>query len=164
MAKMHLNEPIEKHVTITELSPSDIHPSFSQLKSGIMFIPEETADYKKAYSTDMFDFIKYLRTEKPGIQIHSVDALAHIRHSSDIWIPLVLIAQDTTVQVFLGLLVNYIYDCIKGSLKNDNTTVHFSTEYINKKSGVVNKLVFSGSLPALKEVLKHLNEDDVDDK
>ncbi len=121
---------------------------------GIRLIPNHTGSLEADYG----DFVKWLRAEQPTFSVdYPKDATKIILHGADTWLPLILLAGDTSMQVFLNMLASYLYDRAKGRLRTDKQRIHFSVMYQNKPEGVLKKFEFSGDADALTKAVKRFD-------
>jgi hypothetical protein len=146
---------------VSEISSSMIQDDFDTAMTGITFIADECGNQNnKAYDSDCLDFIKVLRRDRPDIEVITEEANVHVRHSSDIWLPLALLAQDVSLQAFLGLVVNYVYDRIKGALIGEKSSIECSAIFRDGKHETIKKFKFSGTPGELETVLDKLKENE----
>ena len=73
-------------------------------------------------------------------------------HDNDFWMPIVILASDISVRVFLGLVSSYIYDSIKGALKHDKADVHVQAYYKETPDGITKKFSYNGSVKGFDKV------------
>ncbi len=107
---------------------------------------------------DVSDFVKWLRKDHPDLSvIYPERTTKLVLHGADVWLPLVFVAGDTAVQVFLNMLASYLYDKAKGALRNDNPKVHVSVMYQNKREGITKKFDFTGDAEALGKAVKRFD-------
>lgn len=131
----------------------------SQGGEGLRFVPERYSPESVAsLAADFGDFAKWIRDESPNTKISlSTEAPKLVLRSADIWLPLVYLAADTSVQVFLNMAASYLYDKAKGSLKNDNPRVHMRAIYQDKLTGKTKRFEFSGDADALAKAVKRFD-------
>jgi hypothetical protein len=127
---------------------------------GILCVPENVTE-KSPYNVVMpqtYDFAKWCRKNKKDITINVAPSEGvKSLHSNDFWMPIVFLASDVSVQVFLGLVSNYIYDRIKGALKHDKATVHVEAYYKETAEGVAKKFSYEGSIEGFEKVANNFN-------
>jgi len=123
----------------------------------ILCVPESIT---KSSSTNMvmsqtYTFAKWLKINRKDISIDVANSEGiKILHGNDFWMPIVILASDISVQLFLGLVSNYIYDRIKGALKHDETDVHIEAYYEETPGGVTKKFSYSGSIEGFEKIAK----------
>ena len=78
-------------------------------------------------------------------------------HSNDYWFPLAVLGSDTAAQFYIGMVVNYVYDRLKGALKHDTHLVHLAAIYEDKPSGKVKKFIYTGPVEGLKACMKKID-------
>jgi len=127
---------------------------------GILCVPESITGQSR-YNVIMpqtYDFAKWIRKNKEDITIDVAESEGiKSLHSHDFWIPIVILASDMPVQVFLGLVSSYIYDRIKGALKHDKTDVHVQAYYKETPYGVIKRFSYNGSVEGFEKVAKRFN-------
>lgn len=124
--------------------------------SGVLCVTESKfRDYNgKVLKPDTFRFAKWLKQNYPGIPINvnEADARADLR-SNDFWMPLVFLASDISIQIYLSIVSNYIYDMARGALKHDKKSVHLRAIY-KSATGETKEFSYYGSVEGLKESIK----------
>jgi hypothetical protein len=78
-------------------------------------------------------------------------------HSADFWLPFAVLASDIALQFYLGLAVNYVYDCLKGRLRHDDHTIHMAVVYEDKAEGLLKKFEYSGPVEGLEQCAKAID-------
>jgi hypothetical protein len=129
---------------------------------GVLVVPEvQTEAGARVLKSDGGDFRKWMKRSAPmvNVQLQSRERLLVLR-SADYWLPLVFLASDVALPVYLNLVANYLYDKMKGALKGEKARVHLSAVYEATPSGVVKRFNFEGDVEALQKVIKKfdLNE------
>ncbi len=122
---------------------------------GLGFVPEPYQSVSApSLAHDFGDFAKWLRGKDPSVPI-SIPANVPklVRRNADIWLPLVYLASDTSVQVFLNIAANYLYDKAKGLLKSDKARIQLCAVYQDKTTGKTKRLEFSGDAEALRKAI-----------
>lgn len=107
------------------------------------------------------DFAKWLKRISPGVPVElQVPAERLVLRCGDYWLPLVFLAKDVALPVYLGLVSNYIYDKMKGALAGDRTRIRFSAIFEDRRAGVIKRFDFEGDSEALEKAIKRfdLNE------
>jgi hypothetical protein len=126
----------------------------------ILCIPENITK-QSSYNIVMaetYDFAKWLRKKRQDISI-DVTQSEGIKslHSNEFWMPIVILASDMSVQVFLGIVSSYIYDRIKGALKHDKSDIHVQAYYKETPDEVIKKFSYDGSVEGFEKVAKKFN-------
>ena len=104
------------------------------------------------------DFAKWVRRNAPEIKVKVNKADKHLMlRSGDYWLPLVFLASDVTIPVYLNIVANYLYDKMKGSLKGEKNRVHLSAIYESKKEGVSKRFNFEGDSDSLQKTITKFN-------
>jgi hypothetical protein len=122
-------------------------------------IPEVFGDSPKpALRSAGGDFAKWLRHNAPTIpvEVQKSDQRLVLR-SADYWLPLVFLAGDVALPMYLNLVSNYIYEKMKGALKGDRTRIRFSAMYQDVSTGVIKRFDFDGDRESLKQAIKKLD-------
>ena len=128
-------------------------------KNGIVVIPELFGDVDQPIvKADTGDFIKWLKITSPEVEIfNSVSMPKLVLNSGDYWLPLVFLASDITLPIYLNLVASYLYDKAKGALIGDTTRVHFSAVYEDKKEGKKKQFNFEGDVESLQKTIKRFD-------
>lgn len=149
--------------TLSTLSNNEDYRLFlSENPKGLRLIPESHGhNRKQCLAPDSGDFYKWLRTHEPNIPISLPEGHPKlVLHSAEIWLPLVFLASDTSFQIFLNIVANYLYDRSKGLLKHESNVIHFAAIRENKKNGEILKLEFSGDSQDLAKLIKKFDAND----
>jgi hypothetical protein len=128
-------------------------------RRGLAMIPEIYGDSPKpALRSAGGDFAKWLKINAPTIpvDVRRSDQRLVLR-SGDYWLPLVFLAGDVALPVYLKLIANYIYEKMKGALKGDKIRVRFSAMYEDPSTGVVKRFDFDGDDEALQQAIKQFD-------
>lgn len=147
-------------LTVSTLEDDTDYQAFlSQEGQGLRFVPEPYGtDRPPSVASDFGDFAKWIRQQEPSIPVSvPTDAPKLLLRNADVWLPLVYLASDTSVQVFLNMAASYLYDKAKGSLKNDRPRVHMRAVYQDKQTGKTKKFEFSGDSEALTKAIKRFD-------
>jgi len=133
---------------------------FYEKSNGILCHPEEKfRDYEgPVLKPDTFRFSKWVRQKHSDIHIdvQSAEARADLR-SNDFWLPLVFLASDVSLQVYLNLVAKYIYDIARGALTHDKKSVHLRAIYKNAESNETREFSYDGSVDGLKACIKKVD-------
>lgn len=153
---LHLFDDVEKCEVVDSSDDSEFQKYLQGNPSGLQVVPKNYRTCKgKLVSSDAGDFTKWLKRNHPVIPVsmNKGDGILDLR-SSDIWMPLVFLASDVSVPIFLNLVSNYVYDRMKGALKNDKARVHLDVIYRDEKSGVTKEFRYEGFIEDLQKVIK----------
>lgn len=148
---------------ICEIIPIDNNEQFCEFvnscSADIAFIPEPYLEYKGLImNVDAGNFAKWLRKTKPELRIdHSRSDGKLILRSSDLWLPLVFLASNVALPVYLNLVSSYIFERMRGALRGEKQRVHFDVIYEDKHDGITKKLHFEGDNEALEKTIKRLD-------
>lgn len=152
-------------VSVVDLGDDVAYRSFrADGESGLACIPEPVGGEEEsavALKADGGDFLKWLATSHPEVNVTwpRPETPKVVLRSGDIWLPLVFLASDTSVQLFLNLAASYLYDRMKDGLKGDVPRVRLSAVYEDRKSRKTKRLDFSGDAQALRAVMKRFDAD-----
>lgn len=162
----HSQEPSKLHF-LDEKETCEIavvdDPDFeSFLRTGIVglkFVPRPYHSCKaKLMSPDAGDFSKWLNRNHPEINltIDRGDGKLVLR-SSDFWLPLVFLASDVALPIYLNLVSNYLYDRMKGALRNEKPRVHLVAVFHDKQEGISKKFSYEGDAEGLQKAIKRFD-------
>ncbi len=129
---------------------------FLESGRGLCFIPESPGrGDPPALNADFGDFAKWARQNNPEIDIQAPSNVPKIiLRNADVWLPLVYLAGDTSVQVFLNMAASYLYEKAKGSLSSDIPRIHLTVVYEDKVAKRSKKFTFSGDSETLGKTIK----------
>jgi len=145
-----MNEP--KIETLS--NPSQEFQNFYLKSKGIKIVPKfYNGTKEKVLQRDSGTFAKWVHKNHTKINIdYNPDIKKVSLHNNEYWLPLVYLASDTSVQIYLGLVVNFLYDKLKGALKGEKAKVNFSFEF--KEEGSYKKFSYSGDVEGLEKFTK----------
>jgi len=126
---------------------------FYSSSNGIKIVPEfYNGTQEKVLQRDSGTFAKWIHKNHTEINIDYDPNIKKISlHNNEYWLPLVYLASDTSVQIYLGLVINFLYDKLKGSLKEEKAKVNFSFEY--KEGETYKHFSYSGDVEGLKKFI-----------
>jgi hypothetical protein len=137
---------------IEEVEISDVWQE--PIQTGVTFVPRSVHG-KPVLEADVGDFAKWLRQSNPDLAVSLPDETGRLdQRSNELWLPLMLLASDTSVSVMLGIVANYLYDRAKGLLASDKQKIHLSLVYEDEVAGKTKKLTYSGDPEGLAKVMK----------
>lgn len=143
--------------TINPAETAEFQRLAETYKTGIALVPQPYgSEVTTSLHSDGGDFAKWLRATNKDVDIH-VPAEPHPRvllRNKDVWLPLFWLGTNVVLPMFLGFLVNYLYDRAKGSLKGGKVTAHVEAVYRDRKTGVYKKFKFDGDAEQLKAAMK----------
>lgn len=127
--------------------------------SGIAMIPEGYGESKSVViKSDAGDFAKWLRQQTPSIPVALDAGIPRLSlHSADIWLPLVFLAQDVGLPLYIHLVGSYLFERMKGALRGDVAHVRLSAQYEDKKTKKVMRFDFEGDADSLQKVMKRFD-------
>lgn len=136
-------------------NPSKELQEFDKGSSGLKVVPEiYNGSEEKSISRDTGAFIKWLNNHESVKIEYDPNAKKISLNNNEYWLPLVYLASDTSVQVYLGMVTNYLYDKLKGSLKGEKekTKVHIKLEC--KDGDKYKKFTYDGNIEGLERIKK----------
>lgn len=127
--------------------------------TGLVMLPEQYGESKQlVLKSDAGDFAKWLKTNASTIKVKVGKADQRlVLRSGDYWLPLVFLASDVALPIYLNLVANYLYEKMKGALKGETACVHLSAVYEDKTTGVVKRFNFEGDAEALQKAIKRFD-------
>lgn len=134
--------------------PSKEFDEFYLKSNGIKIVPEfYNGTKEKILQRDSGTFAKWIHKNHAEINIDYDPNIKKISlHNNEYWLPLVYLASDTSIQIYLGLVINFLYDKLKGSLKGEKAKVNFSFEF--KEGESYKKFDYSGDVEGLEKFAK----------
>ena len=107
---------------------------------------------------DAAAFAKWLKNKKSELRVDMRKADSQVKlYSNDVWLPLVYLASDFALPVFLNLVASYLYDRMKGALRGEKKRVHLEVMYEDKQAGIVKKFCFEGEVESLEKAVKKID-------
>jgi hypothetical protein len=104
------------------------------------------------------DFAKWLRDAHPDVNVaFPQTANRLLLRNDEIWMPLVFLATDITLPVYLNIVASYLYDRMRGLLRGENLRVHLSVEYQDDSSGKTKRFNFVGDPETFKATIKKID-------
>lgn len=138
---------------------SDFRSFISAGAKGIRFVPEPLGHQGAiGLQSDFGDFAKWLAQRHPEVPATvAADAPRVVLRNSNVWLPLIHLAADTSVQIFLNMAASYLYDRAKGALKHETPKINLSIVYLDKSAGKTKRFEFSGDAEALHKAVKRFD-------
>jgi hypothetical protein len=124
--------------------------------TGFVMVPERHADTNELIlKGDARMFAKWIKLHKPSVvvDIQKADKELQLR-SSDHWLPLMFLATNVTLPIFLNMVAAYLFDRLKGALRGESARVHFSVIYEDKAAGLTKRFNFEGDAETLQKIIK----------
>lgn len=125
----------------------------------VAIIPQDYPDSgTPVLMPDAGDFAKWLKRTHPKIHLYYDKPQARIvLRAADYWLPLVVLANDITLPVYLNLVSSYVYDKMKGALRGDTAKVHIEAVFADTNSGVYKRFKYDGDVTGLEKVMKKVD-------
>jgi hypothetical protein len=118
-----------------------------------------------AIMPETFRFAKWDRQNQKETNIDiDMHEGTKILKSADFWMPLVFLAGDISLPIFINLISSYLYDITKGSLLHDRKTVHLEALYQDEGTKKTRKFSYSGDITGLDRILEKFNPSEFLDK
>lgn len=143
--------------TIKNIKPSIEFEKFYFKSSGLRIVPtiynresEEVFLYKESGT-----FAKWIKKNYPKISIDYNSNVKKISlNNNEFWLPLVYLSSDTSIQIYLGLVINFLYDKLKGALsgEKEKAKVNLNIEY--KEGDKYKRFEYSGNIEGLEKFTK----------
>ncbi|WP_113907998.1 hypothetical protein [Aliidiomarina celeris] len=148
-------EPENKH-SLSELEDSEILSEIPSASKGITVLPEPYRDVDGLIvKADAGDFTKWVKLNAPEIEITANEGHSKLAlRSGDYWLPLVFLASDVSLPLYLNIVSNYLYEKMRGALRGDQARVHLSAVYEDRKEGKIKRFDFEGDVESLKSAIK----------
>lgn len=131
--------------------PSAEFEEFYSKSHGIKIVPEiYYGSSEKVLQRDSGTFAKWIYKNHREIEIEYDPNVKKVSlHNNEFWLPLVYLASDTSAQIYIGLVTNFVYDKLKGALSGEKNQakVNFSFEY--KDDDKYKKFTYSGDIEGL---------------
>jgi len=145
----------EQPTMISDYAATEEERSFIAGGEGVSFLARRSRSPEETFlAAGTMHLVKWLRKNAPDTRVAVDSAPTLALHSRDFWLPFALLASDITLQVYLGLIVNYLYDRLKGSLQHDRHTVHLSVVHEDKATGKLKRFDYTGSVNGLNACVK----------
>ncbi|MEK6337658.1 MAG: DUF2442 domain-containing protein [Acidobacteriota bacterium] len=145
---------------VSEIIPvghdNDFRAYLSTNPTGLVIVPERRGeDDELILKGDARMFAKWIKINKPSVfvDIQKADKELQLR-SSDHWLPLVFLATDVALPVFLHIVAAYLFDRLKGALRGESARVHLSVIYEDKATGLTKQFNFEGDAETLQKIIK----------
>ncbi|TDX29368.1 hypothetical protein DFO67_10744 [Modicisalibacter xianhensis] len=148
-------EPENKY-SLLELEDSEILNEIPIASEGITVLPESYREVDGLIvKADAGDFTKWIKLNAPEVEIMASEGHSKLAlRSGDYWLPLVFLASDVSLPLYLNIVSNYLYEKMRGALRGDKARVHLSAVYEDKKEGKFKRFDFDGDAELLKSAIK----------
>lgn len=152
----------EGKLEVTDYVDSSDFMAFAADGRGIMIAPQSYGEIpQKVLFPEAGRFVKWMKAKRSDIEVnvdHSYPSLD--LRNQDIWMPLIYLSQDVSLQLFLNIVGAYLHDRLKGALKTDRHRVHLKVCYEDTEFGTSKLFEFEGGPQALDNAMKrfHVNK------
>lgn len=122
----------------------------------VAILPQDYPDSETpVLMQDAGDFAKWLSRTNPDINLYYSTPQTRIAlRAADYWLPLVVLANDISLPIYLNLVSSYVYDRMKGALKGDISKVHIEAVFTDSNSGIYKRFKYDGDVTGLEKVIK----------
>jgi hypothetical protein len=152
-------EPRDRAEVTTVEDIADFREFQARGHCGVMIVPETFGEPPRLAVRDSAgDFAKWVKENAPTVAVElrqPADRL--VLRSADYWLPLVFLSSDVSVQFYLNLVANYVYDKLRGALKGETIRVRFSVVYEAPQTGTIKRFDFEGDEQALAKTIKRFD-------
>ncbi|MEJ2650016.1 MAG: hypothetical protein P8016_16600 [Sedimentisphaerales bacterium] len=123
---------------------------------GLLFVHEPFGEIEDVVAQpDTGDFVKWIKKNNPEIAVETQKYQKQLAlRSNDFWLPLVFLASDVALPIYLNLVASYLYDKFRALLRGEQSRVHFSAVYEDKSTGKTKKFIFEGNEEDLNKAIK----------
>lgn len=144
----------KKHVEIKTIEPTNNCIDFIEKSSGIFLASED--HFRKAHTVlkpETYPLAKWLSKNNPGLKVeiekcgNTIDL-----KSEEIWIPLVFLANNVSLPLFLSATYDYLKWRIRGALSKEIPTVHM--QVILKHKDNYKEFRYNGPVEGLDKIKK----------
>jgi hypothetical protein len=152
-------EPKDTHKFEVILDNQDFVSFMASNLKGILCVPENVTEQTphSLVMPETYRFAKWMKKNSNiVVEVAKADGVKSL-HSFDFWMPIVFLASDVTLPIYLGVVSNYIYDCLRGALKHDRADVHIEAYYKDSHEEHIRKFSYSGSIEGLKKITKSID-------
>lgn len=144
----------------TTVENDEIKTLTKQYDKGLVVIADEKYSEleKPTVKSCTGDFAKWINKNHSDIKVTlPKNSAKEDLRCGDLWLPLVYLATDITLPIYLNLVSSYIYEKMKGALKGDVARVHLSVMYEDTQKGTLKRFDFEGDAEALKNTIKKMD-------
>jgi len=141
---------------------SEFMAFFDKHPKGILCVPESLVGLSQynVVMPETYRFTKWINKKRKDITINVAQSEGtKSLNSNDFWMPIVFLASDVSLPVFLNLVSSYIYDLMKGALKHDKANIHLKTFFRDDRAAVTKTLSYSGPAEKFLQIAKDGNLD-----
>lgn len=145
---------VDKEVpfTLVEIEPKEKFAKFIGDSEGIFL--SSVADFRECSEVmmpDTYRFAKWLKKNKPDLNIE-IDKCENVidLKSVEIWLPLIFLATNVVLPLFLNLVYDYLKSVFRGKLSEDDSKVHFRVIY--KEKDKFKEFKYNGPVEGLKNI------------
>lgn len=127
--------------------------------TGLTLSAEEYGEQNQiVFKSDGAHFAKWIRLNNPAIAMTYDENKPRLTlRDNDIWLPLVFLASDITLPIYLNLVSNFLYEKMRGFLKGETIYVHLSAEYEDQASKKIKRFNFDGDTASLEKAIKRFD-------
>lgn len=140
------NDESFKHFLSTQQCGIFIAPEEIQSKTQLI-IKSEAGYFAKWIKNNYHEINVVLDAQKPKL----------VLQSHDIFLPLVFLASDVSLPIYLNIVSSYLYEKMKGLLEGEKVHAHFTVVFEDKPNGITKRFDFEGDIDSLQNVIKRFD-------
>ncbi len=130
-------------------------------KKTIKIIPTDFDRHDcKTLPSGVGSYAKWIKQNYPELVVDMATSIKKVDYRDEsLWLPLVYLAADISLPFYLGLVINYVYDKLKG-LRRDRirkSSINLETEYIDEKKKISKRFKYSGTVEGLESFIEKYN-------
>ena len=128
--------------------------------TGITILPEKSGHSQEfTLKSHTGDFVKWLKLNNPDLAVEYNTAPTLMLRSDNIWLPLVFLASDVSIPIYLQLVYDYLFEKADRFLKKEEPRVSLTIVTKDKVNGKYNKLKFEGDRDSYNKLIENFNLD-----
>ena len=143
---------------VTEISDDQEFRAFVHGGGKGILCRTQVLDDSDGLMPETYRFAKWMRSKRADVHIDvTASEGTHVLKSSEYWMPLVFLASNVSLPMFIGLITSYVYDMAKGRLQHQPQTIHTQVFYQDEATKKTKKFTYSGSVEGLEKTFEHFD-------
>lgn len=144
---------------IVEVGDPEFTKFIEEKSADLSLVPEIYPEYNQpVLRSDAGDFAKWLAAHNPELKVLVKGTNERLDLRSDnVWLPLVFLANNVVLPVYLNLVSSYLFERMRGALRSETARVNFSAEYHDQAAGTTKRFNFQGDAESLKKVINEFD-------
>lgn len=141
-------------VTVTEIEPTEKDLDFIENSEGIFLSSEDGfREGQAVLRPETYRFAKWLRQNKPelNVEIDKCENVIDLK-SVEIWVPLVFLAKNVALPLFLSCVYDFLKSVVKGRLSEDKPVAHLRVVYKDKDKDKFKEFKYDGPVEGLNKI------------